>query len=77
MISYWPSKQNQKADALTCQTRDCSLDAKDNRQKEISQTILTPKRLYPDIVCEITLVLPVEPVAVAATATLIEQIWAV
>jgi transposase InsO family protein len=57
-ITYRPGKQNQKADALTRRTGDLPLDAEDDRQKEMSRTILTPERLHPNIRCKLQLISP-------------------
>jgi hypothetical protein len=55
-ITYRPGKQNQKADALTRRPRDRPEGVEDDRQKEMSRTILTLDRLHPDIRCEVQLV---------------------
>ena len=47
VITYRPGSQNQKADALTRRTGDRPTDATDDRQKEMSRTILTADRIHP------------------------------
>jgi transposase InsO family protein len=48
-ITYRPGKENQKADALTRRPGDRPEGFEDDRQKQMSRTILTPDKIHPDI----------------------------
>ncbi len=45
VISYTPSKENQKVDSLTRRPNNLPSDDNDNRQQHLLQTILPAKRL--------------------------------
>ena len=54
-ITYRPGKDNQKADALTRRPGDRPEGPEDDRQKQMSRTILTPDKIHPDVKSSVTI----------------------
>jgi hypothetical protein len=54
-ITYRPGKDNQKADALTRRPGDRPKGPEDDRQKQMSRTILTPDKIHPDVKSSVTI----------------------